>query len=49
MFIDRRWNAVPFTGVLYGHNDTNDGVYTVFTGEHDISKLGIINKWNYSR
>ena len=27
-------------------NNTDDGVYTVFTGESDINKLGIIDKYN---
>ncbi|XP_035218521.1 scavenger receptor class B member 1-like isoform X1 [Stegodyphus dumicola] len=31
---------------LYGKNDTNDGVYTVFTGENGLDKLNVINMWN---
>lgn len=27
-------------------NNTDDGVYTVFTGEKDMSKLGVIDKYN---
>ncbi|CAL1260980.1 unnamed protein product [Larinioides sclopetarius] len=31
---------------LYGKNATNDGVFTVFTGETDPKLTNIINKWN---
>ncbi|GIY61184.1 hypothetical protein CDAR_249801 [Caerostris darwini] len=31
---------------LYGKNDTNDGIYTVFTGEDTLDTLNVINMWN---
>lgn len=31
---------------LYGKNDTNDGLYTVFTGEDSLDKLNVIDMWN---
>lgn len=31
---------------LWGKNNTNDGVFTVFTGADDSTKAGIIDKWN---
>ncbi|XP_015916683.1 scavenger receptor class B member 1 isoform X2 [Parasteatoda tepidariorum] len=31
---------------LYGKNDTDDGIYNVFTGEDDLQKLNVINMWN---
>ncbi|KAG8190173.1 hypothetical protein JTE90_008705, partial [Oedothorax gibbosus] len=31
---------------LYGKNDTNDGVYNVFTGTNGLDKLNIIDMWN---
>ena len=30
-------------------NATNDGVYTIFTGEDDITKLGHIDQYNGSK
>ncbi|CAF3865416.1 unnamed protein product [Rotaria sordida] len=33
-------------GYFYGRNATDDGLYTVFTGENDINRLNYINKWN---
>ncbi|XP_054724792.1 scavenger receptor class B member 1-like [Uloborus diversus] len=31
---------------LYGKNATDDGLFTVFTGEEDSSQTGLINNWN---
>lgn len=31
---------------LYGKNDTDDGVYNVFTGENGLDKLNVIDNWN---
>ncbi|CAF0776018.1 unnamed protein product [Adineta ricciae] len=33
-------------GYFYGSNATDDGLYTVFTGEDHINQLNNINKWN---
>ena len=33
-------------GWLYGKNGSNDGLFTVFTGKDDMSKLNIIDKFN---
>ncbi|CAF0752146.1 unnamed protein product [Rotaria sordida] len=33
-------------GYFYGQNGTDDGLYTVFTGQKDINLLNTINKWN---
>ncbi|CAF4535928.1 unnamed protein product [Rotaria sp. Silwood1] len=33
-------------GYFYGRNATDDGLYTVFTGENDINRLNYIDKWN---
>lgn len=35
--------------VFFQKNATNDGVYTIFTGETDITKLGHIDQYNGSR
>lgn len=40
------WFYSDFVGVLAGKNNTDDGVYTVFTGEKDMTKLGVIDKYN---
>lgn len=34
---------------FFQKNATNDGVYTIFTGETDITKLGHIDQYNGSR
>ncbi|KAF8792247.1 scavenger receptor class B member 1-like isoform X2 [Argiope bruennichi] len=31
---------------LYGKNDTDDGLYNVFTGEDTLDNLNIIDRWN---
>ena len=36
-------------GVLAGKNNSYDGVFTIFTGEDDISKLGQIDRFNGSQ
>lgn len=34
---------------FFQKNATNDGVYTIFTGETDITKLGHIDQYNGSK
>ncbi|KAH3855176.1 hypothetical protein DPMN_097738, partial [Dreissena polymorpha] len=46
--IDPKWFYTDFIGFFMNKNNTNDGVYTVFTGETDIMKLGTIDKYNGS-
>ena len=36
-------------GYLPQKNDTDDGVYTVYTGATDLMKLGVIDKYNGTR
>ncbi|GBN20424.1 hypothetical protein AVEN_74673-1, partial [Araneus ventricosus] len=31
---------------LYGKNDTDDGLYNVFTGEETLDNLNLIDRWN---
>lgn len=31
--------------VLHQYNGSTDGIYTVFTGKGDISKVGVIDSW----
>lgn len=31
---------------LYGKNDTDDGLFTIYTGSDDQTKTGMIKKWN---
>ena len=33
-------------GLLYGKNATMPDWFTIFTGQKDISKYGILDKWN---
>ncbi|XP_067861468.1 platelet glycoprotein 4 isoform X2 [Heptranchias perlo] len=33
------------TGIFYPYNGTADGLYNVYTGEDDISKVAIIDRW----
>ncbi|XP_020294753.1 scavenger receptor class B member 1 [Pseudomyrmex gracilis] len=33
-------------GLLYGKNSTMPDLYTIFTGANDITKFGIMNRWN---
>jgi hypothetical protein len=43
-------NLIPseYVGFFYGKNNTIDGTYTVFTGADDVSKLGVIQRFNYT-
>ncbi|TNM91623.1 hypothetical protein fugu_020003 [Takifugu bimaculatus] len=33
------------TGLFVSYNGSTDGIYTVFTGKDDISKVGLIDSW----
>ncbi|XP_033743063.1 lysosome membrane protein 2-like [Pecten maximus] len=33
-------------GLFYGTNNTDDGLYNIYSGSDDISKLAVINRWN---
>lgn len=33
-------------GLFYGKNGTHPDIYTIFTGVNDISKYGMMNRWN---
>lgn len=33
-------------GLLYGKNSTMPDLYTIFTGSGDMSKFGMLNRWN---
>ena len=33
-------------GLLYGKNGTAPDAYTVFTGQSDVTKYGMMDKWN---
>lgn len=35
--------------VLLQYNGTADGIYSVFTGKDDISKVGLIHSWRGKR
>ncbi|XP_076316219.1 LOW QUALITY PROTEIN: scavenger receptor class B member 1-like [Tachypleus tridentatus] len=35
-----------YFGWLYGRNNSDDGVFTVFTGKDEISKFNLIENWN---
>ncbi|XP_070552515.1 lysosome membrane protein 2-like isoform X2 [Ptychodera flava] len=35
----------PYFGLFQGQNNSDDGEYTVFTGEKDTTKLNIIDRW----
>ena len=43
------WFYTDTVGFLAGKNATDDGVYTVFTGESDITRLGSIDRYNGSK
>ncbi|XP_062618406.1 lysosome membrane protein 2-like isoform X1 [Saccostrea cucullata] len=43
------WFYTDIAGYFINKNATNDGVYTIFTGENDITKLGHIDQYNGSR
>nr|XP_032818981.1 platelet glycoprotein 4-like [Petromyzon marinus] len=36
-------------GLFYPYNGSNDGVYTIFTGQGDISRVAIIHEWKYNK
>ncbi len=42
-------NLIPseYVGLFYGKNDTYEGVYTIYSGADDVSKLGVIEKFNF--
>ncbi|XP_046583231.1 lysosome membrane protein 2-like [Haliotis rubra] len=46
--IDPEWFYTDFVGYFINKNNTDDGVYTVHTGETDINLLGVIDKYNGS-
>ncbi|KAK3591350.1 hypothetical protein CHS0354_040311 [Potamilus streckersoni] len=46
--IDPEWFYTAIVGYFTNKNDTDDGVYTVYTGERDINLLGVIDKYNGS-
>lgn len=33
-------------GLLYGKNGTQPDWYTIFTGDNDVTKYGMLEKWN---
>lgn len=33
-------------GIFYGKNNTDDGVYTIYSGTENLSRLGKIKSWN---
>ena len=43
--------SLPFAkfGFFVNRNDTtgNDGVFNMFNGQKDITKLGLLDKWSY--
>ncbi|KAK7481721.1 hypothetical protein BaRGS_00027094 [Batillaria attramentaria] len=43
------WFYTDYVGYFINKNDTDDGLYTVFTGKNDISNLGQIDMYNGSR
>ncbi|CAG2214867.1 CD36L2 [Mytilus edulis] len=43
-----QWFYTDFVGYFMNKNNTDDGVYTIFTGEKDITMLGMIDKYNGS-
>lgn len=47
--LDKYWFYTDVIGYFMNKNDTDDGVFTVYTGATDISSLGIIDKYNGSR
>ncbi|KAL4234338.1 Scavenger receptor class B [Mactra antiquata] len=44
--IDPEWFYTDIIGFFMNKNDTDDGVYNVFTGEKDIDQLGVIDRYN---
>lgn len=47
--VDSEWFYTDIAGYFINKNATNDGVYTIFTGETDITKLGHIDQYNGSK
>ncbi|XP_071091359.1 scavenger receptor class B member 1-like [Haliotis cracherodii] len=45
---DHEWFYTDYVGYFINKNNTDDGEYTVHTGETDISLLGVIDKYNGS-
>lgn len=43
------WFYTDYVGYFINKNDTDDGVYTIFTGAADITRLGEIDVYNGSR
>ncbi|CAC5419753.1 SCARB2 [Mytilus coruscus] len=43
-----KWFYTDFVGYFMNKNNTDDGVYTIFTGEKDITMLGMIDRYNGS-
>ncbi|PIK37520.1 putative lysosome membrane protein 2 isoform X2 [Apostichopus japonicus] len=41
-------DVIPLThfGIMLGQNNSDDGLWNVFTGETDIMKVNLIEKWN---
>lgn len=41
-------NLVPtdIIGLFIGKNNTADGLYTIYTGEDDYKKIGIVKAYN---
>ncbi|XP_046354551.2 lysosome membrane protein 2-like isoform X2 [Haliotis rufescens] len=46
--LDHEWFYTDYVGYFINKNNTDDGEYTVHTGETDISLLGVIDKYNGS-
>ncbi|XP_060067923.1 scavenger receptor class B member 1-like, partial [Ylistrum balloti] len=47
--LDRDWFYTDVIGYFMNKNATNDGIYTIYTGETDIQYLGGIDRYNGSR
>ncbi|XP_060583637.1 lysosome membrane protein 2-like [Ruditapes philippinarum] len=44
--IDPDWFYTDYIGFFMNKNNTDDGVYTVYTGADDINQLGVIDRYN---
>ncbi|XP_063955547.1 scavenger receptor class B member 1-like [Lytechinus pictus] len=44
-------DVVPFTnfGILMGYNNSDDGIWSVYTGQDDLMKLNQMDMWNRER
>ncbi|XP_041464193.1 scavenger receptor class B member 1-like [Lytechinus variegatus] len=44
-------DIVPFTnfGILMGYNNSDDGIWSVYTGQDDLMKLNQMDMWNRER